>query len=181
VFQSDGRQMAARQAIEGCRVMEILADYEPILAGTIPLGIETPQSDLDIICEVHDFTQFRAIVTASFSTFEGFSLRTRNKDGIPAEICGFFFEGFYFELFAQPIPARNSPAVRHMMVEARLLAYGGPEAIQAIRDLKLSGMKTEPAFAHHFGIVGDPYAQLLEMSDLDDQALAARITRTWAP
>ena len=35
--------------------MEDLALYNPVLCGTIPIRIDTPQSDLDIVMEVYNF------------------------------------------------------------------------------------------------------------------------------
>ncbi|RJQ64221.1 MAG: DUF4269 domain-containing protein, partial [Desulfobacteraceae bacterium] len=37
--------------------------------------------------------------------------------------------------------------------------------------LRMSGMKTEPAFATYFGIPGDPFGALFELSYLSDDAL----------
>ncbi len=36
-------------------IMEDLALYSPVLCGTIPIRIDTLQSDLDIVMEVHNF------------------------------------------------------------------------------------------------------------------------------
>ena len=35
--------------------MEELALYSPVLCGTIPIRMDTLQSDLDIVMEVHNF------------------------------------------------------------------------------------------------------------------------------
>ena len=45
------RQRAAYQAIENVGVLERLAPFTPVLAGTIPLELDLPASDLDILCE----------------------------------------------------------------------------------------------------------------------------------
>ena len=36
-------------------IMEDLALYSPVLCGTIPIRMDTLQSDLDIVMEVHNF------------------------------------------------------------------------------------------------------------------------------
>jgi hypothetical protein len=59
-----------------------------------------------------------------------------------------------------------------MVIEARMLAVGGDEARRVIRELKASGMKTEPAFAAYFRLEGDdPYQKLLSMAQMTDEAL----------
>ena len=53
-----------------------------------------------------------------------------------------------------------------MVVEARLLELGGDPARQAIRRLKQSGLKTEPAFARYFQLEGDAYQVDLRLIDM---------------
>ena len=45
------RQKLAFHEIKQHRILEILEKYNPILTGTIPIGIDLPESDLDIICQ----------------------------------------------------------------------------------------------------------------------------------
>lgn len=47
------RQRAIYQMLGQLQIMQDLSDYHPILCGTIPLQIDLPDSDLDIICEVY--------------------------------------------------------------------------------------------------------------------------------
>ena len=86
------------------------------------------------------------------------------------------FSGFDFELFAQAIPVEQQHGYVHMLIEARLLDLF-PEAREAIRALKRDGLKTEPAFGQYFGIMGDPYAALLDLAALDDETLLRRFAR----
>jgi uncharacterized protein DUF4269 len=58
-----------------------------------------------------------------------------------------------------------------MLVEYRILHIAGDTTRQAIRDLKKEGLKTEPAFAQYFNLEGDPYQALIELENLDDDAL----------
>lgn len=168
------RQQAAHAALTSLGVMADLGAYGSVLCGTIPLGVDLPESDLDIICEARDLGGFTARVTALYGGIEGFAVRQNVHQGLPAVIAGFTYGGFAFELFGQPRPAREQNAYRHMVAEARLLALAGPTAAEAIRGLKASGLKTEPAFAAYFGLEGDPYAVLLDLADADDERLSAR-------
>lgn len=154
------RYWRAQQAIAELRLFQLLAAYRPLLAGTIPLGIDLPESDLDIICQVTDQGAFRRDLAPLASQAD---FRVRTKPGVI--ICNFTYSGFAFELYGQPGPPERSQAYLHMVAEARLLALAGPGAVQAIRALKAKGLKTEPAFAAYFGLAGDPYQVLLELAE----------------
>ncbi|MFI8712577.1 DUF4269 domain-containing protein [Brevibacillus brevis] len=170
------RQKAAWKAIQQTHIMEVLADYRPVLAGTIPLDIDVEKSDLDIICESHDLDQFEQVVRKAFGCLTGFEVTQLDLKGIPTCVISFFTAGFWFELFAQPVAVEKQNAYRHMDIEARLLHIGGLDACIHIRALKQDGLKTEPAFARYFHIPGDdPYEALLQLESLTEQELRQRV------
>lgn len=172
------RQRAAYETLIRLGIFEVLDRYTPLLVGTIPIDIDVPGSDLDIICEADDLQAFAEDVEWAYGTEREFRLWRRRIRGIPSVVATFLFEEFPIEVFAQPQPVTSQNAYRHMMVEARLLEIGGPAAQRAIRRLKREGMKTEPAFAHYFDIQGDPYQALLELYSLSDRELHARVSST---
>lgn len=165
------RLLRAYQVLQELKVFEALRDYSPVLVGTIPLGIDVPGSDLDIICEVYDLPGFQERVVAAFGQMKHFRVKQVSIGGTPSIIANFSYDEFPIEIFGQPRPVDQQSAFRHMQIEARLLTIGGVEARKAIRQLKQSGFKTEPAFAHYFRIEGDPYQRLLEMAAMSDQDL----------
>src|SRR5688572_8259286 len=81
------RQRAAYAAIHDLRVPSILAPYAPVLAGTIPLGLDVGGSDLDIICEAPDLSAFRRTVISAFCDHEGFRAAIKDKAGVPSAIA----------------------------------------------------------------------------------------------
>lgn len=168
-------QKRAWEVLTAANLLERLQPYDPILTGTVPLGIDLPDSDLDLICEVYDLDGFAAVMRAWFGLRPGFSLRSRDYQGLPACICGFTVAGVEVEIFGQPRSTRLQNAYVHMVVEARLLAAAGPAAAAAIRALKAEGLKTEPAFASYFGLSGDPYQALLDLATADDAELRSRV------
>jgi len=169
------RQQAAYSAIQSAQIMDHLAPYQPFLAGTIPLGIDLPESDLDILCEVHDPERFRTVLTETYGHLPTFSCHQKEVGGLPTVIARFEHAGLLFEIFGHPRPVPEQSGYRHMIVEARLLDLAGPEAAEAIRQLKADGLKTEPAFARYFRIPGDPYAALLDLYTASSEQLQ-RIT-----
>jgi len=165
------RQLQADKILQTLGVFDKLREYSPVLVGTIPLGVDVPNSDLDIICEVHDLSHFEHQVIIEFGQHEGFRIRQTAIGGVPSVISNFTYGGFLIEIFGQPRPVVEQEAYCHMQVESRLLLIGGDEARQTIRRLKQSGLKTEPAFAQYFLIEGDPYQRLLELAVLSDKEL----------
>jgi hypothetical protein len=154
-------------------IIRELEAYRPRLAGTFPIGLQIEGSDLDILCEVYDFETFTQAVKTRFADKEGFAISEKVVGGIRRCVVNFVHEGWPVELFGQPIPAEAQNGWRHMVIERRLLDIYGETLRQKLLTLKRSGMKTEPAFAHVFGLSGDPYARLLELCDLTDEHLAA--------
>lgn len=166
------KQQAAWKAISQTQVIETLHAYDPVLAGTIPLNIDIDASDLDIICTSDDLDQFDADVRVAYGCKEGYQETRLFIQDRNTSVISFYDSGFWFELFAQPLPAEQQNAYRHMVIEARLLRVGGEAAYQEIRLLKRQGIKTEPAFARYFGIPGDdPYQALLEIEHLSIEEL----------
>lgn len=173
------RQQQAHATLHSLNLPAALLDFDPVLAGTIPLDIDVPGSDLDIICEVsaEATPHFRQLLQYHFCNLPGFSLKESVANGLASIACNFRHPDFELEIFGQARPVRQQNAYRHMVVEARVLAAGGAAWQQAVRQLKARGIKTEPAFAQLLGLVGDPYAALLtlkQLSALDLQQLIAR-------
>ena len=182
---SDRQRDAFRVLIE-LDLFSILAEFDPVLAGTYPLGIETAESDLDILCHAEDLAHFSQVVESVYGDEDDFELRQREKNELPSVTCNFNVGKLPIELFAQARPTEQQHAYRHMIAEARLLREAGEEAVLAIRDLKLEGMKTEPAFGHYFRLENDPYQTLLDLADapaetLSDVVIQAKFARRDQP
>ncbi|KUG08498.1 DUF4269 domain-containing protein [Solirubrum puertoriconensis] len=168
------RQQQAYAVLLQLGVWHTLRAYSPVLAGTIPLGIDTPTSDLDVICEVPDNEQprFAALLHRAYAHLAGYSLRHKSVRGQSSVVCGFEFGGFAVEVFGQGRPVRQQYAYRHLIVEHALLQAGGAAWLEAVRALKLQGLKTEPAFAQLLQLPGDPYEALLTLEGKSSEELA---------
>ncbi|WHY19876.1 DUF4269 domain-containing protein [Paenibacillus sp. G2S3] len=154
-------------------IMNLLMDYNPLLVGTVPLGIQVEGSDLDIICEVHDPVEFKALVVRYFGSIDGLVSESRVVQGIPRIKVNFMAKGWPIELFGQPKRTELQNGYLHMIVEAEILAQMDDDFRERIIFLKTSGWKTEPAFAKALGLEGDPYEALLELEKLPRSALHA--------
>nr|WP_319385168.1 DUF4269 domain-containing protein [uncultured Roseibium sp.] len=151
-------------------LLHLLAEFDPIVIGTPPLGIATATSDIDVACSAPDLGRFDHAVRSAFGAMKFFSIRTADHLPDPAAIASFFACGWEIEIFCQKTATEKQWGVRHFRVEERLLALQ-PRLRQQIISLKRGGMKTEPAFARVLGLTGDPYEAILHLEGLSDERL----------
>jgi len=157
------RQQLAWEEITRYKVLELLKKYNPILTGTLPIGIDVPESDLDIICECKNHLEFKTYLSENFSNKKEFKVYSTKQNGIYSTIAEFKTDNFLFEIFGQNIPTEKQNAYRHMLIEKEILNERGIEFRNKIMELKHNGIKTEPAFAQLLGLTGDPYKALLKL------------------
>lgn len=159
------KQQEAYKVLTQYSIMEYLQPYSPILAGTIPIDIDIENSDLDIICYWEHVDQFKVNLFKYFSSYKDFQLVDKMVQDQRTIIANFIVESFEIEIFGQNKPSQEQYAYRHMVVENYLLLSKGNQFRQTIRELKVQGFKTEPAFAHALGLKGDPYLELLKYEE----------------
>jgi len=156
-------QKRAFKVIEKLNILDHLKRWNPILVGTIPIEINIIDSDLDIICSVNEFNEFKESVERFFSDLDGFKSEEIVRNGKKVFTANFFYEGFEFEIYGEDLATERQNAYRHMVIEHRLLLEKGEEFKKEIIELKESGIKTEPAFAKLLNLSGNPYEALLEL------------------
>ncbi|WP_246056006.1 DUF4269 domain-containing protein [Alteribacter natronophilus] len=156
-------QQKAYDAVQKLNILHDLAGYTPLVCGTIPLGIQTEHSDLDVVLFVSErnFNRFQKEVTSLYGTMEEFTAEEKDVHGTSVVKANFLFAGFEFELFGQPVPSHRQRAFEHMVTEAAMLRMH-PEIKEKVIELKIKGMKTEPAFASVLHLRGDPYEAVLK-------------------
>jgi hypothetical protein len=165
-----------REALRRVGVMRTLAEFDPHLTGTLPLGLDLPTSDLDILCHAAEPDVFVVSLWAAFSGETDFSLRQWIVPDRPA-IASFTANGWPFQVFGQEKPVREQNGWRHFIVERRLLRLGGPTFRAAIMRERSRGAKTEPAFATVLRLTGDPYVALLGLERCDNGGLNHLLVR----
>jgi len=159
------RQKRAYEVLTKHKAFEKLKPYSPVLAGTIPIGIDIESSDLDIICEVDlrfeedflDDIMFSRLIPADAEV----KVENITIEGEKSIVLNFMLEEFPIEIFGQNKPVLAQNAYQHMMAEYRILKEKGDDFKYKIIELKKQGIKTEPAF----GLLMDlknPYKELLK-------------------
>lgn len=163
-----------REALDRTGLLERLAEHDPRIVGTLPLEIDVPGSDIDIVCHAEDPGAIAPLIWPVIEQCaEAACYQWQGADR--ALVCRFFAYGWPFEIFASTVPTGDQPGWRHFDIERRLLALGGDAFRAAIRAARARGLKTEPAFAEALGLAGDPYAALLALGAEDDGKLSIRI------
>ena len=163
------RQKLAYLEIVKLDIFEKLKNYNPILTGTIPIEIDVPDSDLDIICECKNHSEFSAFILQQFANKKDFRIYSTEQNGIESTIAEFRTKNFTFEIFGQNIPTERQNAYRHMIIEDRILKLKGAGFKREVKRLKSSGIKTEPAFAKLLGLNGDSYTELLKLDSIHNR------------
>ncbi|MDA8199872.1 MAG: DUF4269 domain-containing protein [Thermaerobacter sp.] len=172
--QSHDAMVRRQLAREG--VWDALARFHPVMAGSIPLGVDTEASDVDMLVEAGNLKAFGQECEFTWRGRPGFSLTEREWQGAPAVICRFQVDSRFCEVFAQPLPVAEQRGFRHLIAEWRLLIAGGDALRHAVRAARRDGLKTEPAFAGVLGLDGDPYVALL-LDHASEDALREIVAR----
>lgn len=157
------KQRLAYEILKQSQILGKLSKYDPLLAGTIPIGIDIESSDLDIICYCREEEAFVKTIRQHFGGAAGLELRFPEIRGKRCVVAQFQLAPFTVEVFGQDTPSRQQLAYRHMLIEHRLLQEHGEAFRQQIIALKKQGYKTEPAFAKALSLKGDPYLALLRV------------------
>lgn len=157
------RQRLAFSDLTKFDIFNKLEGYKPILTGTVPIDIDIPESDLDIICHCKDPSEFTKSLLKEFRNKDAFQISTTTVNEVITTVARFKTPNFEIEIFGQNVPSEKQNAYKHMLIEHWILEQKGPKFRSEIRKLKLKGLKTEPAFAQLLGLPGNPFDQLLEL------------------
>ena len=176
---TDTKMTKALDSFHRSGLDKILASWTPILAGTIPIGISVPGSDLDVICaskspkDVPDcILKYKDKLHPDLKIK---SVRYPDKN-FKTSLIEMSFEGLPVEVYVDTKPTDQQNAFRHMLIEALLLELRQDLRAEVIR-LKKQGIKTEPSFGIALGLCdkgreNESYQILLD--------LLARLENEWA-
>ena len=177
------QQQRAHRILAELDLWATLRDFDPVLAGTVPLALDVATSDLDVICEVPltEHIVFEQLLRNHYGDLPGFQVRRTRSRGRESLVSNFWYAGMPIELFGQAQPTMQQYAFRHLVVEHAILQIGGEAWRAAVLHLKQQGLKTEPAFASLLGLPGDPYEALLLLEGQSTADLAGRLSQCLLP
>ena len=155
------KQVLTYEILTRNNVLQRIAEFDPILVGTIPINIDIENSDLDIICYWKNKADFKTKIQAVFGKEKEFKIRETYIDDQEMVIAIFKIDPFEIEIFGQNIPTKKQNGYQHMLIENQILASKDENFRLEIIKLKQKGYKTEPAFGLLLGLKNDPYLELL--------------------
>lgn len=164
-------------ALEKSRALHVLHEFTPLVAGTFPLGLETSESDVDVLVG-GNLDLIEDTVRTAFQAQSGFDCRRTEKNSLPTLVARFTVDGVPLEIFAQEQASVRQVAYRHFQIEERLLRLGRPALLEKVRSLRQDGTKTEPAFTRALWIEGDPFAALLKLDSCDEKELIELLAKS---
>ena len=170
------KQKQSYKILKNIKIFKILEEFNPILVGTIPIGVDVDKSDLDIVCEINlkNKDSLKNISTKNFSQFKNFKIiDTFSTTGVV--VINFFVDDMEIEIYASKVSSFETNGYRHMIIEDRILSCCSLKFKEKIVALKKSGIKTEPAFAKLLKLNGNPYEELLNLEFLSDEEIVDKL------
>lgn len=158
-------------SLEELGILKTLKDFNPLVAGTFPLGLNTTDSDIDILIKVADFKEMKSILDREFSNCSDYKYSEEVIKGELSLVCSFIHHSIAYEVFGQKIHPLKQDGYRHFLIEERLLKNRDHSFFEKIKTLRLSGVKTEPAFAEVLDLHGNPYQALLDIQKKSNREL----------
>ncbi|MEI1279560.1 DUF4269 domain-containing protein [Leptospira venezuelensis] len=144
------------------KVLEILSEFSPEFVGSIPIGVDLPHSDIDIICELKPSL---LKVLELFSSYPNYQITEKLLGNIPSLLCRFRIGSEKVEIVAQNLLPKKQISYLHMIIEEKILKEKGETFKLSVLEKKKEGKNTESAFAELLGLKGDPYSSLLEYGE----------------
>ncbi|WP_411824506.1 DUF4269 domain-containing protein [Leptospira sp. 'Mane'] len=165
------KQKSLHSDLSNHKIISKLSGFYPLVAGTIPLGIDTESSDVDLLTYHNNPNHLIKIAYAKFRHYSDFKYETKDIDGESTVIISFRTNLFFYEIFSQKIKPGNQKGFLHMVLEKRFLDLADSDFKNQIIEKKKQGIKTEPAFCEVLGLEGDPYQTLLDLGNSSDEKL----------
>ncbi|MCB0368382.1 MAG: VOC family protein [Bdellovibrionales bacterium] len=160
-----------QSAIEETNLLKILKPFNPLIAGTFPLKLDTNDSDLDILISSKDFDLVKKIALESLSIYPQFKYSELIVNGEPSLNISFIYQTLKVDVFVQKTPSIRQRGYLHFLIEERILKIAGDSLREKIKQLRNQGLKTEPAFSQAMQLKEDPFEELLLIQKKSNQNL----------
>lgn len=168
------RGIRAMATVAGSGLLDGLREHDPVVAGPCPLGLDRPDSNVDVLCCAPPTTAFVEQVAAVVPDAQAFTWhRDRVDAAYDAVIVTLHLDGLPVEVIAQARPTREQRAYRGLVVARRLLVLGGAPLQTRVRDehLRSDQIELEAAFARALRMDGEPVTALLRLEAQTDAQL----------
>jgi len=129
-------------------LLEMFKDHQPFIAGTVPLAVDLPSADLDLLVCFASVGDFKHMCQQGFALLPEFEISLGEISKIQYCLCRFDYRGIPVEIFCSSLSTFKQNGYLHFNSEEKILKYAPATWTQQILDLKGTGLKTEPAFAH---------------------------------
>jgi predicted metalloenzyme YecM len=146
--------------------LKALKAWTPLVSGSLPLEIETEQSDLDILLCHSDLSLAASEISNALNEFGKITWKrsvSRQGECLIGELK---LKQRPIELFVSRVPVLQQDSHTHFLREYQLLVKHGQTLRDFVRIQKKKGNSTEQAFCNAFGVSSDPYLSLLQ-SDIE--------------
>ena len=153
----------AIKAIDRCQILFQLKEFNPVVVSTILVGLDTNDSDIDIICSYNSQLTFFDELKKTSANHNGICQKRNNY-----VIAQFQYASFMFEIYGSNLKIEEQMAFRHYQIMKRLCRIGGLHFKNAVKAIKKDGIKTEPAIASILRLTGNPYDSVLSLEQLQD-------------
>jgi uncharacterized protein len=166
------------ELFSGLRELKIFSDFKkffPLISGTYPLNIQIENSDVDILMQTEDLVGLQNLLQSKYGDLQHYNSAIFKNPNGKALVVTFEFSGFIFEIYAEDKPTVVQSSNLHFILQERILKLANNDFFNKIRDLKKSGIKTEPAFAQVLKMTGDPYLVLLGLQKKSEAELKKMI------
>jgi predicted metalloenzyme YecM len=163
------------QALINSEILNRCRRYSPLIAGSFPLGVETLDSDVDVLLCSDDLDEALDHLKNCFDSYPDFAIyqSTPVDSGSEFGMVRFLADEVIFEIYVESTETLRQRAYRHFQVEERLLKLGGSDFRGRIMEFRKNGLKTELAFGAALKLKGDPYLKLIEMHSWSEGQLLA--------
>ena len=109
--QGNEDQREAYKIVEDLNHESYLKDYKPTLVGTIPIEINTKDSDLDILCEIDNFENFDRAIKNKYSHLDKFMQSKGEYQNRESLVYNLKYQNKSVEIFAQNCQLNPPPLV----------------------------------------------------------------------
>lgn len=171
------KQQSAIATLKKYKILDSLSPYNPVLVSTVCVELDVDGSDLDIICQHNNLDGFSDSVTGKFKEYPNFK-HWLGKSENEEIVISFQADTFEIEIYCAKVPLKEQFAYRHLSMMERTLLIGGDRLRRKVKELEISGLKTEASFAKILGLSDDPFLAFLKLEALNDDQLSKLISKS---